>query len=166
MQELVKMYKWGNSAVEISTIVYFGWMLWLRKLKIVWGTNYPYTGRDLIEDLCQCLQRGGSCLQDAGPTFPFFVFFFFFFFFFFLLFWTFYWDCFQASSYTKYSGTSVIESPRDQTVQFELFRLWIIEGLFKYIHIFQLGLWILNYWEFWIIGIWIIEGLLYIDHLD
>ena len=59
-------------------------------------------------------------------------------------------------SYPTYSGTSIIQSPRDQTVLFELLRLnnWGLKCRdFKMI---------LNYWEFLIIEVWIIEVLLYL----
>ena len=42
-----------------------------------------------------------------------------------------YFSYFSMKTYvvgTHYSGTSIIQRPRDQIVLFELLRLWIIEG--------------------------------------
>ena len=59
-----------------------------------------------------------------------------------------------------YSGTSIIQSKGRNSF------VWIIETLnnwgLKCIHISRDFKMILNYWEFWIIGVWVIEVLLYV----
>ena len=54
---------------------------------------------------------------------------------------------------------------KGQTILFELLRRRISEGENAYIYFSRDFKMILNYWEFWIIGVWIIEVLQYIFYM-
>ena len=47
MSEMIKLKHSGNSIVDIRKRIYFRWLLWIWKQKIIWGISYPYTSRDV-----------------------------------------------------------------------------------------------------------------------
>ena len=57
MPELIKLYNSVNSAVDISKIVFFGVIALNSKIENHRGIIYPYSCRNLLQGLCQCLRE-------------------------------------------------------------------------------------------------------------
>ena len=57
--ELVKMHNSGNSAVDVRRKKIFWMVASNMKVDNHRNTKYAYTTRDRLQDVCQCLQRGG-----------------------------------------------------------------------------------------------------------
>ena len=69
MPESIKICNSGNFAVDICKIVYFdGWFEYEMENQRGIIYNLPYTCRDLLQDLCQCLRRVVDLLHVIWHT--------------------------------------------------------------------------------------------------